>query len=83
MPDMSTSRADEALSTTEPLSWPATPVDLLRPEDVARRLQIGRTKVYDLIRSGTLRSVKVGGCRRVTLTALAEFIAKLDGRSAA
>lgn len=77
------SRTEDTPSASEPVSWPATPVDLLRAEDVARRLQIGRTKVYDLIRSGTLRSVKVGGCRRVTLGALADFIAQLDGRSAA
>ncbi|HET6911614.1 MAG TPA: helix-turn-helix domain-containing protein [Mycobacteriales bacterium] len=85
MPDTSAPSGDnhELSSTTEPAGWPITPVDLLRPEDVAHRLQIGRTKVYDLIRSGTLRSVKVGGCRRVTLAALAEFIARLDGRSAA
>jgi excisionase family DNA binding protein len=71
------------MDDSEQVVWPTLPVDLLRPEDVARRLQIGRTKVYDLIRSGTLRSVKVGGCRRVTLAALADFIAGLDGRSAA
>jgi excisionase family DNA binding protein len=71
------------MDDAEQMTWPVTPVDLLRCEDVARRLQIGRTKVYDLIRSGALRSVKVGGCRRVTLAALADFIAELDGRSAA
>jgi excisionase family DNA binding protein len=65
------------------VTWPVVPVDLLRPEDVARRLQIGRTKVYDLIRSGAVRSVKIGGCRRVTPAALAEFIAALDAKSAA
>jgi excisionase family DNA binding protein len=71
------------MDDSERVAWPILPVDLLRAEDVARRLQIGRTKVYDLIRSGALRSVKVGGCRRVTQAALADFIAELDGRSAA
>jgi excisionase family DNA binding protein len=37
------------------------PVLLVRPEDAARALGIGRTKVYELIRSGALRSVRVGG----------------------
>jgi excisionase family DNA binding protein len=39
---------------------------------------IGRTKLYELIRSGELRSVRVGGARRVSATALAEFVAALD-----
>ena len=59
------------------------PVDLLRPEDVARRLQLGRTTVYDLIRSGRLRSVKVGACRRVTPAALAEFVTQLSAEGEA
>jgi excisionase family DNA binding protein len=58
-------------------------VALLRPEDVARRLQVGRTKVYDLMRAGLLRSVKVGGSRRITPAALAEFVAGLDREPAA
>jgi excisionase family DNA binding protein len=58
--------------------WAGERIDLLRPEDVAKRLQVGRSKVYDLMRCGQLRSVKVGGSRRVTLAALAEFVAALD-----
>jgi excisionase family DNA binding protein len=62
---------------------PAVEVVLLRPEDVAMRLQVGRTKVYDLMRVGVLRSVKVGGSRRITLAALAEYVAALDREPAA
>jgi excisionase family DNA binding protein len=62
---------------------PAVEVVLLRPEDVAMRLQVGRTKVYDLMRAGVLRSVKVGGSRRITLAALAEYVAALDREPAA
>jgi excisionase family DNA binding protein len=51
---------------------------LFRPAEVARRLGIGRTKVYELMRSGELPSVKVGGARRVSATALADFVAELD-----
>lgn len=51
---------------------------LLRPEDVARSLQISRTRVYDLIRDGSLRSVKVGSSRRVTPAALHDFISSLE-----
>jgi excisionase family DNA binding protein len=41
-------------------------------------LGIGRTKVYELMRSRALRSVKIGGLRRIPATALAEFIAHLE-----
>jgi excisionase family DNA binding protein len=40
-------------------------------------LVIGRTNVYELIRSGALRSVRVGGPRRVPVAALDEFVARL------
>jgi excisionase family DNA binding protein len=54
------------------------PVLLVRPEDAAIALGIGRTKVYQLMRSGALRSVKIGGLRRIPATALADFVAKLQ-----
>jgi excisionase family DNA binding protein len=56
------------------------PVLLVRPEDSAIALGIGRTKVYELMRSGTLRSVKIGGLRRIPAMALADFVAKLEER---
>lgn len=52
---------------------------LLTPEEAAQALRVGRSKVYELIRTGHLRSVKIGGSRRVSATALAEFIASLEG----
>jgi excisionase family DNA binding protein len=51
---------------------------LLRPTEAARRLSIGRTKVYELMAAGELRSVKIGSSRRVSATALADFVARLD-----
>ena len=51
---------------------------LFRPEQVARVLNIGRSKVFDLIRSGQLRSVKAGGSRRISATALREYVARLE-----
>ena len=59
------------------------PVLLVCPEDAARVLGTGRTKVYELIRSGALRSVRVGGLRRVSVAALAEFVARLEAEAAA
>lgn len=47
-------------------------------EEVARLLHVGRGKVYDLLRTGELRSIKVGGCRRVSAKALADFVGRLE-----
>ena len=58
------------------------PVLLLRPEDAARALGVGRTKVYELMRSGALRSVRVDGLRRVPVAALNEFVTRLEEEAA-
>jgi excisionase family DNA binding protein len=58
------------------------PVLLVCPEDAARVLGVGRTKVYELIHSGALRSVRVGGLRRIPVAALAEFVARLEADAA-
>lgn len=58
------------------------PLLLVSSEDAARALGIGRTKVYELMRSGELRSVKFGGLRRIPVTALAEFVARLEKEAA-
>ena len=51
---------------------------LLTPEEAADRLGIGRTKVYRLIGTGQLHSVLIDRCRRVSVTALEEFVRRLD-----
>lgn len=53
---------------------------LHRPERAAERLDVGRTTVYELIKSGELKSVKIGRARRVPEAALVEFI---ESRAAA
>jgi excisionase family DNA binding protein len=55
---------------------------LLTAEEAARALRVGRSKVYELMRSGELRSVKLGGSRRVSVTALVEFVARLEENAA-
>lgn len=50
-------------------------------EQVAEMLNIGRDKVYSLLRTGQLRSIKIGKLRRITDQHLAEFIASLEERS--
>ena len=51
---------------------------LLTPEEAAEALRVGRSKVYELIRSRVLRSVKIGGSRRISAAALAEYVATLE-----
>lgn len=53
------------------------PPRLLKVEDAARLLNVGRSAVYDLIRSGRLRSVKIGKSRRIPREAVDEVIAAL------
>ena len=47
-------------------------------EQVAEMLHVGRDKVFYLLRTGQLRSVKIGKLRRITEQQLAEFIASLN-----
>jgi excisionase family DNA binding protein len=51
---------------------------MLTPEEAALALRVGRSKIYDLIRSGALSSVKIGGSRRISVNALAEYVAALE-----
>ncbi|GAA3460348.1 helix-turn-helix domain-containing protein [Saccharothrix longispora] len=50
---------------------------LYRVEEVAQALRIGRTKVFDLIRSGELTSVKIGGSRRIPASSVQEYLSRL------
>ena len=47
-------------------------------EQVAELLHVGRDKVFCLIRTGQLRSIKIGKLRRITDRHLAEFLVSLD-----
>jgi len=53
---------------------------LLRPEEVAEALGVGRTSVYELLRSGELRSVKIGKSRRIPTEAVRELVERLIAR---
>ena len=52
-------------------------------EQVAKMLHVGRNKVYELLRTGQLRSIKIGKLRRITEDQLAEFIASVEDGDAA
>ena len=47
---------------------------LLRPEEAAETLGIGRSKTYELLASGELPSIKVGRSMRVPTDALRAWI---------
>lgn len=52
---------------------------LLKPEEAAEMLSIGRSKVYELIGTGELASVRIGASRRIPAEALVEFVSRLRG----
>lgn len=52
---------------------------LYRVDEAGHRLNLGRTVMYELIRSGRLRSVKVGKLRLIPSSALSEFVDQLGG----
>jgi excisionase family DNA binding protein len=47
---------------------------LLRPEEAAAALGVGRTTVYELMRVGALESVSIGRSRRIPVEALSDFV---------
>ncbi|MFF5024223.1 excisionase family DNA-binding protein [Streptomyces collinus] len=74
---MTTAATTPARTTADPT------LILLTVEEAARRLGIGRTTCFALIASGELESVKVGSLRRVPADALAVYVGRLRGASAA
>jgi len=52
----------------------ADPLELLTVEQVAKLLHVSRDKVYCLIRTGQLRSIKIGNLRRISRAWIAEFL---------
>jgi excisionase family DNA binding protein len=51
---------------------------MYRPAEAARVLGMGRTSVFALLKSGRLRSVKLGGARYITVEALRAFVRELE-----
>jgi excisionase family DNA binding protein len=52
-------------------------------EEVMNRLCLGRSKVYEVLANGQLRSVKVGRRRLISEAALVDFINHLEAGGAA
>ena len=53
-------------------------IRLLTPAEAQEYLRLGRSKIYELLQTGELASIKLGGgkngARRIPLTALRAFI---------
>lgn len=47
---------------------------LFTPEEAAERLSVGRSRIFELISSGRLRSVRIGASRRIPAAALTDFV---------
>lgn len=70
------------MDTSEPLFFrdgggDMSEVLLLKVSEAARRIGLGRSFTYQLIRRGELRSVKIGGSRRVAVADVEEFVLRL------
>jgi excisionase family DNA binding protein len=50
---------------------------LLTPAEAAHMIGVGRSKMYELLASGAIKSVKIGALRRIPATALEEYVAAL------
>jgi excisionase family DNA binding protein len=54
---------------------------LLRIPEVAEALGVGITKAWELVRTGELKSCRLGRCRRVTKESLEEYVRHLEEAS--
>lgn len=71
------------------MTTPAVPTEpqvrelrLYTIEEAAAMLRLGRTKVFDLLRNGRLRSVREGRAHRIPPSAIADYIALLEREAA-
>jgi len=53
-------------------------LQLYEVTDAMRMLRLGKTVIYELIRSGRLRSVKQGRSRRIPAAAIHDYLALLE-----
>lgn len=54
----------------------------LRIGEASQYLGLGRSKIYELIASGRLKSIKIDNARRIPVAAVAEFLDQHNGSGA-
>ena len=64
-----------------PAQAPARPREVLTFDEVRARLRISRSHLYEVTRSGELRSFTIGRSRRFTADAVDEFIRQREAQS--
>jgi excisionase family DNA binding protein len=67
--------------TSAPGSEQLNDLQLYRVKDAMRLLNLSRTVIYELMRTGRLRSVQQGRARLITAEAIREYIALLKGEA--
>ena len=65
------------MNTVENSDENLVPLLLLRVEEAALRLGIGRTSMYRLVMTGELESVQIGGLRRIPAPCIEEYVHRL------
>lgn len=70
------------VATSDPMEVETRRVErlLLTPGEAAQLLGIGKTKVFELIRTGAVPSLRIGRARRIPRPAIDAFIASLTER---
>ena len=65
---------EQPTETPKEQGWSQTDPLLMRPTEAARTLGISRSRIYELIRSGVLPSVRVGSSVRIPVAELRMWI---------
>lgn len=76
---LATQYQGETVKTPTPL--PDPPV-LYRPADAGRLLNLSRSTIFELMRTGRLRSVKEGRVRLIPASAIREYVSLLESEAA-
>jgi excisionase family DNA binding protein len=61
------------------MTTPSAAKLLLSVEEAADLLGISRSTMYDLMRTRSISSVRIGRCRRIPLDVLREYVDRLPG----
>ncbi|WP_116247106.1 helix-turn-helix domain-containing protein [Nocardiopsis sp. FIRDI 009] len=64
--------------TEHPIPAQRLPQALYTVEDATQALRLSRAELYEQMRAGRLRFVKVGRARRIPASAITEFVALLE-----